>query len=178
MKVVVFAYHNIGCTGIEALLEAGFQIEAVFTHQDQAGENHFFRSVAQLCAQKNLPVYCAEDVNHPLWVEKIRRMAPDLIFSFYYRHMLGRDLLAIPAGGAFNLHGSLLPAFRGRAPANWALVKGETETGVTLHKMISKADAGDIVAQSRVAITDQDTALTLHTKLDAAAGQLLQETLP
>ena len=101
-KVVVFAYHDIGCTGIEALLDAGFQIEAVFTHVDDPGENRFFDSVAQLCAQRNLPVHAPEDVNHPLWLERIRGMQPDYLFSFYYRNLLSQDLLSIAKGGAFN----------------------------------------------------------------------------
>ena len=177
-KVVVFAYHDIGCTGIEALLDAGFQIEAVFTHVDDPSENRFFDSVAQLCAQRNLPVHAPEDVNHPLWLERIRAMQPDYLFSFYYRNLLSQDLLAIAKGGAFNLHGSLLPRYRGRAPVNWVLVNGETETGVTLHQMTAKPDAGDIAGQRRVEIAADETALTLHRKVRAAARELLDELLP
>ncbi|MFM5523976.1 formyltransferase family protein, partial [Aeromonas jandaei] len=115
MNVVVFAYHDIGCTGIESLLQAGYQIQAVFTHADDPGENRFFDSVAQLCAEHDLPVFSPEDVNHPLWIERIRELVPEAIFSFYYRNMLKQEILDIPTVGAFNLHGSLLPAYRGRA---------------------------------------------------------------
>ena len=177
MKVVVFAYHDIGCTGIESLLQAGYQIQAVFTHADDPGENRFFDSVAQLCAEHNLPVFSPEDVNHPLWIERIRELAPEAIFSFYYRNMLRQEILDIPTVGAFNLHGSLLPAYRGRAPINWCLVNGETETGITLHRMTAKPDAGDIVAQLAVAIADDDTALTLHGKVRQAAHALLEGEL-
>ncbi len=178
MKAVVFAYHDIGCTGIEALLKAGIEIAAVFTHVDDPTENRFFASVAEVCARHDLPVFAPEDVNHPLWVERIGQLAPDYLFSFYYRHMLNDDLLATARLGAFNLHGSLLPRYRGRAPANWVLVNGETETGVTLHQMVDKPDAGDIVAQQRVAISADDTALSLHGKLRLAAGDLLDNVLP
>lgn len=178
MKVVVFAYHDIGCTGIEALLEAGYEIQAVFTHADDPGENRFFGSVAQLCAEHNLPVYSPEDVNHPLWIERIQEMAPQALFSFYYRNMLKQAILDIPTVGAFNLHGSLLPAYRGRAPINWCLVNGETETGITLHQMTAKPDAGAIVAQQAVTIADDDTALTLHGKVRLAARALLEQELP
>lgn len=154
MKAVVFAYHDIGCTGIEALLEAGYEIQAVFTHADDPGENRFFGSVAQLCAEHGLPVYSPEDVNHPLWVEHIKGLAPQALFSFYYRHMLKQEILDIPSAGAFNLHGSLLPAYRGRAPINWCLVNGEQLTGITLHQMTMQPDAGAIVAQQAVAIKD------------------------
>lgn len=178
MKAIVFAYHDIGCVGLKALEKAGFDIQAVFTHTDDPNENHFYSSVARVSADMELPVFAPENVNHPLWIERIREMKPDVIFSFYYRDMLSEELLAIAPKGAFNLHGSLLPKYRGRAPINWALLNGESETGVTLHKMVAKADAGDIVAQEKVAITDTDTGLTLHAKVRDAAEVLLDKTLP
>ncbi len=177
-KAVVFAYHDIGCAGIDALLGAGFEIAAVFTHADDPKENAFYGSVAQLCANKGIPVHAPEDANHPLWIERIAKLNPDYIFSFYYRNLLSEPLLATARQGAFNLHGSLLPAYRGRAPANWVLVNGETETGVTLHRMVKRADAGAIVAQEKVGIERTDTALTLHAKLREAATSLLRDTLP
>ncbi|UMO86386.1 bifunctional UDP-4-amino-4-deoxy-L-arabinose formyltransferase/UDP-glucuronic acid oxidase ArnA [Pectobacterium sp. PL64] len=178
MKAIVFAYHDIGCVGLEALKLAGYEIQAVFTHSDAPGENHFYGSVAKAAAEMDVPVFAPEDVNHPLWVNRIRELAPDVIFSFYYRTLLSDDILQLPSFGAFNLHGSLLPRYRGRAPVNWVLVNGETQTGVTLHKMVSRADAGDIVAQSVVAIDEEDTALTLHGKCRTAAAALLAQQLP
>ncbi|TKY83127.1 bifunctional UDP-4-amino-4-deoxy-L-arabinose formyltransferase/UDP-glucuronic acid oxidase ArnA [Pectobacterium polonicum] len=178
MKAIVFAYHDIGCVGLEALRLAGYEIQAVFTHSDAPGENHFYASVAKAAAEMDVPVFAPEDVNHPLWVNRIRELAPDVIFSFYYRTLLSDDILQLPSFGAFNLHGSLLPRYRGRAPVNWVLVNGETQTGVTLHKMVSRADAGDIVAQSVVAIDEEDTALTLHGKCRTAAAALLAQQLP
>ncbi|PCM49407.1 MULTISPECIES: bifunctional UDP-4-amino-4-deoxy-L-arabinose formyltransferase/UDP-glucuronic acid oxidase ArnA [Pseudomonas] len=177
-KTVVFAYHDIGCAGIEALLNSGYDIAAVFTHADDPKENAFYASVAQLCANKGIPVHAPEDANHPLWIERIAKLDPEYIFSFYYRNLLSEPLLALAKKGAFNLHGSLLPRYRGRAPANWVLVNGETETGVTLHRMVKRADAGAIVAQQRVAIDRSDTGLTLHAKLRTAASDLLRDTLP
>ena len=177
-KAVVFAYHDIGCAGIEALLDAGIQIAAVFTHADDPKENTFYGSVAQLCARKGITVHAPEDANHPLWVERIAKLNADYLFSFYYRNLLSEALLATASKGAFNLHGSLLPAYRGRAPANWVLVNGESVTGVTLHRMVKRADAGAIVAQQQVAIERQDSALTLHGKLRQAASSLLRDTLP
>ncbi|MEH6368715.1 bifunctional UDP-4-amino-4-deoxy-L-arabinose formyltransferase/UDP-glucuronic acid oxidase ArnA [Pectobacterium carotovorum] len=178
MKAIVFAYHDIGCVGLEALKLAGYEIQAVFTHSDALGENHFYGSVAKAAAEMDVPVFAPEDINHPLWVNRIRELAPDVIFSFYYRTLLSDDILQLPSFGAFNLHGSLLPHYRGRAPVNWVLVNGETQTGVTLHKMVSRADAGDIVAQSVVAIDEEDTALTLHGKCRTAAAALLAQQLP
>ncbi|OQP34780.1 bifunctional UDP-4-amino-4-deoxy-L-arabinose formyltransferase/UDP-glucuronic acid oxidase ArnA [Pantoea latae] len=178
MKTIVFAYAEMGCAGITALLNAGYEIGAIFTHADTSPESHAFPSVARLAAEHGIPVYAPEDASHPLWVDRIRAMQPDVIFSFYYRALLSSTLLDCARIGAFNLHGSLLPKYRGRAPLNWVLVNGETETGVTLHRMVKRADAGDIVAQQRVAIDEQDNALTLHRKLVACAAQLLESALP
>ncbi|HEX5421848.1 MAG TPA: formyltransferase family protein, partial [Gammaproteobacteria bacterium] len=161
MRAIVLAYHDMGCTGIEALLAHGFEIAAVITHADAGNEQIWFRSVAELAARRKLPVFAPEDVNHPLWLAKIRALEPDILFSLYYRKLLSKELLAIPPRGCLNLHGSLLPKYRGCAPANWAIVNGETETGVTLHYMTARPDAGDIVAQHRVQIATSDDARSL-----------------
>ncbi len=178
MKAVVLAYHNIGCAGIEALLKNGIEICAVFTHTDNPNENIWFDSVAKLAALHDIPVYAPEDINHPLWVEKIRLWQPDVLFSFYYRNMVKQEILDIPQGGCFNLHGSLLPKYRGRCPVNWVLINGEKQTGVTLHYMTARPDEGDIVAQRKIDIADEDTALTLHQKSVKAAAAMLDEILP
>lgn len=170
MKTVVFAYHDMGCLGIEALLAAGYEISAIFTHTDNPGEKAFYGSVAHLAAERDIPVYAPDNVNHPLWVERIAQLSPEVIFSFYYRHLICDEIFQLAPAGAFNLHGSLLPKYRGRAPLNWVLVNGETETGVTLHRMVKRADAGAIVAQLRVAIAPDDIAITLHHKLCHAAS--------
>ena len=178
MKCVVLAYHNMGCAGIRALLDAGFEISAVFTHRDNPNENIWFDSVAELAASKGIPVYAPEDINHPVWVGRIREMKPDFLFSFYYRSLIKQELLDIPAKGCINLHGSLLPKYRGRVPINWAIINGEKKTGVTLHYMTAKADAGDIIAQEKVTISDDDTAKTLFDKCVEAAKKMLGKTLP
>ena len=178
MNVVVLAYHNIGCTGIRALLEQGFEIKAIFTHRDDPNENLWFESVADLAVEKQIPVYAPDDINHPMWVEKIRDLQPEMLFSFYYRSLIKQDILRIPPKGCFNLHGSLLPRYRGRCPVNWVLINGEQQTGVTLHQMTTKADAGDIVQQREVPISDDDTAQTLYGKMTSATQKLLSEALP
>lgn len=178
MKAVVFAYHDMGCLGVQAVLDAGYDIAAIFTHADNPGENAFFGSVSRLAADAGIPVYAPDDVNHPIWAERISQLAPDVIFSFYYRHLLSDAILELAPAGAFNLHGSLLPKYRGRAPLNWVLVNGETETGVTLHRMVKRADAGAIIEQQHVAISPDDTALTLHHKLCQTARRVLEQALP
>jgi len=178
MKTIVLAYHNMGCMGLRALLENGYDVAAVFTHTDNPNENIWFESVAQIAAQNGIPVFAPEDINHPLWVNKIAAMQPDILFSFYYRNMLKPAILDIPKLGALNLHGSLLPKYRGRVPINWALINGEKETGVTLHYMTPKPDDGDIVAQRAVPILEDDNAKTLFDKCVDAAKVLLDEQLP
>ncbi len=178
MRAVVFAYHNMGIVGIRSLLAHGFEVPLVFSHVDDPRENRWFGSVADLCRERGIPVHCPEDVNASPWPDEIRAARPDLLFSFYYRSMLKAGILSIPRLGAMNLHGSLLPKYRGRAPVNWVLVKGETETGVTLHFMTEKPDAGDIVGQAAVPIAFDDTALTLFGKMEKAAEALLDDLLP
>ena len=125
MRAIVLAYHQIGCVSLDALLRHGFDVRAVFTHVDDAGEAIWFQSVAERAAEHGLPVFAPDDINHPLWIAKIRELQPDVLFSFYYRNLVSEELLAIPIAGCFNLHGSLLPKYRGRAPANWAILNGE-----------------------------------------------------
>jgi len=178
VRAVVFAYHNMGIAGLEALRHAGFNIAAIFSHKDDPGENVWFDSVTEWARENKVEVFCPDDVNKPEWIQQISRLSPDVIFSFYYRRMISRDILSIPPSGAYNLHGSLLPAYRGRVPVNWVLVNGEKQTGVTLHHMIEKPDSGDIVRQKAVDIDFSDTARTLYDKLCKAARELLEETLP
>ena len=178
MKAIVFAYHDMGITGLKALVKAGFDLQAIFTHEDNPEENRWFGSVAEWALANGVPVLKPENVNTPEWIDRIQAMAPDVIFSFYYRNLLSDDILDIPKAGAYNLHGSLLPKYRGRVPVNWVLVNGETETGVTLHHMVARADAGDIVGQRRVEISMEDTAHSLFKKLLIAAERLLNELLP
>ncbi len=178
LRAVVLAYHDVGCAGLAELLAQGDDVLAVFTHEDDPGENVWFGSVADLARSRGVPFHTPEDVNRPEWIERIRGLEPTILFSFYYRRMISPEILAIPPLGALNLHGSLLPRYRGRAPVNWVLVNGETETGMTLHYMTAKPDAGDIVAQRTVAIGFEDTALVLFGEMTAAARELMRETLP
>ncbi len=182
MRLIFMGYHNIGYVCLEALIEMcrdlGDEIIAVVTHADNPKENIWFASVKDLAVKHHLPLYLPEDPNDPAFVAAMAKLAPDFLFSCYYRHMLKRPLLELPKLGALNLHGSLLPRYRGRVPVNWVLINGETETGVTLHYMEEKADRGDIVAQKRVPITEEDTALTLFARMTVAAEEVIREVYP
>jgi len=178
LRAVVFAYHNMGLLGIRRLKCAGFEIPLVFSHEDDPGENIWFGSVSDLCHELAIPCVLPRAPNQYGWIERIKLAKPDIIFSFYYRHMLKPAILNIPSLGAYNLHGSYLPAYRGRCPVNWVIIKGEQQTGVTLHEMVDKPDAGAIVSQKKVEISRDDTALSLFKKLELSADALLAEILP
>jgi len=178
VRLVVMAYQDIGYACLDELFSLGANVTAVVTHRDDPREAIWFRSVAERARSAGVPVLEPASVNSPEVVDEIARLAPDMILSFYFREILSRDILALPSQGALNLHGSLLPRYRGRCPVNWVLVHGETETGVTLHHMELRPDTGDIVAQRAVPIADEDTALTLNRKLGEAARALLRETYP
>jgi len=175
--ILVFAYHNVGHECLDALIQNDENILAVITHEDAPGEEIWFKSVAKLAKQYDIPVYAPASVNTPEWIDRIRSWEPDLIFSFYYRNMIKEEILNIPRLGAFNMHGSLLPKYRGRAPINWAVLHGEKETGVTLHHMVKRADAGDIVDQEAVAIGPEDTAQDVFNKCVPAARLVLERQL-
>jgi methionyl-tRNA formyltransferase len=177
-RIIVFGYSDVGVVCLQELLDQDAHVVTVVTHRDDPGEAIWFGSVAALAAAHGIPVHTPDDPNTPEIVEGIRRLRPDLIFSFYYRRLLCSAILASPPLGAINLHGSLLPKYRGRAPLNWVLIRGETVTGVTLHYMDTLADHGDIIAQRAAPIEVEDTALTLSRKLSAAARQLLADTYP
>ena len=178
MKAVVFAYHNVGIVGLEALRREKFDVRAIFSHRDDPSENVWFGSVAEWGKKNRMAVFCPENVNTPEWIEEISKLSPEVIFSFYYRNLLSKHILMIPSVGSFNLHGSLLPAYRGRSPVNWVLVNGERRTGVTLHHIIEAPDGGDIVGQKEVPIAFEDTAYTLYQKICVKAKELLEEVLP
>ena len=178
MRAVVFAYHNVGDRCLRVLHAQGVDVALVVTHRDRPDENIWFERVADTAAELNLSFLYAEDPKDPALADAVRAARPDVIFSFYYRSMIPADVLAIAPHGAFNMHGSLLPKYRGRVPVNWAVLHGETETGATLHAMEAKPDAGYIVDQTSVPILPDDTAGQVFEKVTVAAEQTLWRALP
>ncbi len=173
-SAVVFAYSEVGFRCLRELLDAGVRVPLVFTHEDRPGETQWFQSVERLARERGVEVVTAADPNIEPWIERLARIAPEYVFAFYYRSMLAERLLATARWGALNMHGSLLPKYRGRAPINWAILQGETETGATLHYMVRKPDAGPIVASEAVPIGSDDTALTVSMAVAEAAAHLLR----
>ena len=167
-SAVVFAYHDVGVRCLSVLLKHGVDVKAVVTHRDDPKENIWFGSVEKLARESGLAV--AFDAEPDTIV--------DFIFSFYYRHMLSSTMLSRARRGAYNMHGSLLPKYRGRVPVNWAIIHGETETGATLHEMVEKPDAGRIVDQLEVPILPDDRAIDVFRKVTDAAEIVLDRSLP
>lgn len=177
-KAVVFAYHNVGVRCLSVLLHYRVQVGLVVTHQDNPNENIWFDSVEKLARAHGIPVITPIDPNTDEVLAQVKAVEPDFLFSFYYRNMLKKPLLDSPRRGAYNMHGSLLPKYRGRVPVNWAIIKGETETGATLHAMNEKPDNGAIVARQAVPILLNDTAKEVFDKVTVAAEMALHGVLP
>jgi methionyl-tRNA formyltransferase len=157
-RILFFGYSEVGHECLSLLLGRGDNVVALITHEDNPNENIWFKTPALAARDKGVPVYTPERVGTPEWMERIAAMRPDLILSVYYRNMIGMKVLGMAPLGAFNMHGSLLPAYRGRAPINWAVLHGESRIGMTLHRMVKEPDAGNIVDQEGVDIGPRDTA--------------------
>jgi len=177
-RAVVFAYHDVGVRCLSVLLAHRVDVALVVTHDDNPAENIWFRSVAQLARLHGIPVATPDDPNDAAFVDTVRATAPEFLFSFYYRSMLSPALLSLVGGRAYNMHGSLLPAYRGRVPVNWAIIRGETRTGATLHEMVEKPDAGRIVDQLAVPVLPNDLAVEVFRKVTTAAEIVLDRCLP
>jgi len=177
-RAVVFAYSEVGARCVAVLLAQQIDVALLFTHADDPGEGRWFASVAEIGRARGLRVEVPEDPNTPEWIAAGRAAAPDFLFSFYYRRLLGAEWLGVPRRGALNMHGSLLPKYRGRAPVHWAILNGETETGASLHVMVEKPDAGALVDQQAVAIAENDSALEVSLHVADAAAAVLARSLP
>lgn len=149
---------NIGHRCLNWLIEQGENVVAVIGVPHNVSEQQYYASVAELARENSIPTIVPERVNSEASVSWLRAQRPDLLLSISYREMFKPPILEIPRLGGVNFHGAMLPQYRGCAPINWAILNGETETGVTFHYMDSKPDHGDIIAQERVPIGPDDTA--------------------
>jgi methionyl-tRNA formyltransferase len=174
-SAVVFGYHDVGVRCLSALLDAGVKVPLVITHRDDPRERVWFASVADLARAEGIETLL--DPEPAALPARVRPAAPDFIFSFYYRRMLTPEVLALAKRGAYNMHGSLLPKYRGRAPVNWAVLHGETQTGATLHEMVAKPDAGRIVDQASVPIGPDDTAAEVFVRITDAAEIVMRRSI-
>jgi methionyl-tRNA formyltransferase len=175
-KTAVFAYGEVGYSCLEELISGGANVTAVFTHSDNADEGRWFQSVGELARSHGIFVRTDAELREET-AALLRSLGIELILSFFYRAMLPSGILAVPRLGSYNMHGSLLPKYRGRACINWAIVNGERATGVTLHEMTEYADSGDIVDSETVPIGPEETAFALTLKIAGAARVVISRSI-
>ena len=175
---VVFGYGDVGVRCLATLLAQGVRVAQVFTHPDDPNEARWYASMTRFATEQDIPVHLSADASGADVQALVAGCEPDLLFSFYYRRMIPDAVLRLARSGALNMHGSLLPAFRGRAPVNWVCVKGATQTGASLHHMTAKPDAGALVDQMAVPILPDDTAYDVFRKVCTAAELVLARSLP
>jgi methionyl-tRNA formyltransferase len=180
MKIVFLGSDIFAVPALEALAESRHTISCVVTQPDRKkgrGLSLSATPVKTAALKYNLPVYQPENINLPGPAGLLKNHAPDVLIVIAYGQILSQEILDIPKILAVNLHASLLPKYRGAAPIHWALIKGESATGVTALKMSRKMDSGPIIDQRKISISETDNTLALEGKLAQAAAQLLLESL-
>ena len=179
LRIVFFGTPGFAVGCLSALVDAGANIIAVVTMPDKpAGRGMLLQqsAVKQYAITKGIPVLQPEKMKAPTFLENLRGLNADLQVVVAFR-MMPEVVWNMPPMGTINVHGSLLPQYRGAAPINWAIINGETETGVTTFKLKHEIDTGDILLQQNVEILPADNAGALHDKLMAAGGELLVRTV-
>ena len=178
MNIIFFGTSEFAIPSMQALLDAGHKILAVVTQPDRERGRKLKLSpppVKILALSKKIPVFQPQDASAPESVNYLRKLNADLFVAISFGQILKREILSIPKLYAVNVHGSLLPKYRGAAPTNWAVVNGETVSGVTVIKMNEKMDEGDIILKKEIAIDAQETNITLSEKLsDLGAAALIE----
>ena len=169
--------HNIGVMCLGHLIQRGHEIAAVIGIPEDPDEVKYYDSVLGKADQLRLQTYAPKNVNNSELVAVFRELAPDLIVVISYRQILRKPIIDIPRLGVINLHGALLPKFRGGSPINWAIINGESETGVTIHYIDEGVDTGPIIAQRRIPITCDDTAVTLFEKVTNEGFELFKQVV-
>ncbi|MEP7343734.1 MAG: methionyl-tRNA formyltransferase [Gemmatimonadaceae bacterium] len=174
MRIVFFGIYEIGLRALEAMHAGGLPIAAVVTKPDIEFEK---QPVASVAARMALPTLQPGSPKNPEFLGVMRELAPDLIVVAGYHRIIPAELLRLPARGTINLHGSMLPKYRGPCTWKWAIMNGETTTGVSVHYMKRELDAGDVLAQRPIVIAPDDTGGTLFSKISVAGASLLVETI-
>ncbi len=180
MKIIFMGTPDFSIPSLKALLESKHDILAVVTATDkQRGRGRIvsFTPVKEFALQNNLPLIQPEMLrNNPQFVDELRKYNADLFIIVAFK-ILPEDVFTIPPKGSFNLHASYLPKYRGAAPIQWALIKGETETGLTTFKLAEKVDTGNIYLQEKVAIKPADNFETLHDRLSELGANIVLDTV-
>lgn len=179
MKAVVLGSWGIGEAVLRAALTTpGVEVAAVFTRaRDDWSTDPFRNLVADLAESVNAPLFEAKAASGTDGVRLLRDIAPDVVLSAAHPALLTADFLEVPPKGLLNLHGSLLPRNRGTSPVNWALIRDERETGLTMHYIDRGMDTGDVIFQERIQITDDDFPTTLADRIKLLAGPMMRRAL-
>ncbi|WP_292028335.1 methionyl-tRNA formyltransferase [Brevundimonas sp. UBA2416] len=176
-RPLLFAYSEVGAEALALLLARDVTVAGLVTHAADPDENIWFRPPAALAHERGLPVFTPDDVNDPAWIERLRSLQPDLILSAYYRNLLPPRLLEAARLGAFNLHGSLLPRWRGAAPIQRAIMAGDRQTGVQIMRMSEGLDEGAILLSEILDIRADDTAASLGERMSHIGAGLWPRAL-
>jgi methionyl-tRNA formyltransferase len=175
--VVFFGYGDLAVAGIDALTSAGASIAAVVVPGNRAGAD--IAIIEREAERRRLPLWIQPPRrDHALFLEALRAVSPDVIIVWSYSMILPPDVLAVPRHGAVNVHGGLLPGYRGGHVTQWAIINGETESGATLHYMDDGIDTGPVIASARFTIEEEDDASHVRAKLRSAGGALLEQWWP
>jgi len=180
MNIVFFGSSNFAVPSLKALKTSGHTISCVVTQPDKKkgrGLSLGATAINELAGEFNLKTYQPENINIPEAIKLLKGLNPDLFVVIAYGQILSSAILSIPKAFSINLHASLLPKYRGAAPINWGIIKGEKITGITVMKMAEEMDAGPIIQQKEIEINNEDTSITLEDKLSHFAAQLLLDTL-
>ena len=179
MKIVFMGTPEFAAICLEEILNSKHEVVGVITVPDKPagrGQKLSQSAVAKLAIEKNLKLLQPEKLKNPEFLEELNSLDTDAFVVVAFR-MLPKEVWQIPAKGTFNLHASLLPQYRGAAPINWAIINGETETGVTTFLIDEKIDTGNILLKEKVQILPDDNAGILHDKLAESGKKLIIETL-
>ena len=177
-KIVFFGFGDVGYKCLKYLLEEEYNVVAVFTHNLDAHENAWFESPEKLAKEYWIDVYKPSTLNTQKWIRKIKYLKPDLVLPVYYRNRIPEEIFTQATLGAYNLHGSYLPTYRGRAPLNWSIINGENYTGATLHTLEKDFDTGDIIAQKKVEYTEAEYVGDIQPRQAKIAVETFVEALP
>jgi methionyl-tRNA formyltransferase len=180
MRIVYCGCGRFGIDSLNALKASSHQLVHIITHPEkQAGRGRKLRAndVAQWAEQNNVPFTTLEDINSPEGVQLVKKLGSDLLVVIAFGQKISAEIIGIPPKGAINVHGSLLPKYRGAAPINWAIINGEKETGISIITLAQKMDAGEILAQGKINIAEDALADIVHDALAKLAAPLLIETI-
>ncbi len=178
MKVLFVGSKGMGVLALNELVKQQANIVGVIARADDPSPDQWYPSVTECAQGHGLSVHKPKDINDPQFVEEVRKLAPDLLFTAFYPKIYKRPLLEAVAGRSVNLHFAPLPRYRGSYPGAWAIINGEKQHGITMHYMDPGVDSGDIIAQIMVDIEPDDTGFTLYEKCEAAGLELLRNTWP